>query len=119
MSRIVGGCEAECDPLPETAVNFVNTSLFPGGMANASGQWCGHFWVECELDCGATVIADLTADQFGHAAITIVDGSDGFYRRNLLPHYEPLTKSERRWGHELARKWLSSLHSEEVALAAA
>ncbi|MCZ7862722.1 hypothetical protein O9X98_15210 [Agrobacterium salinitolerans] len=119
MWRIVGGCGAECEPLPAVAAKFVNASLFPGGMSDSRGQWRGHFWVEGELDCGTTVIADLTADQFGHAPITVVDGSDQFYRRNLLPRYEPLTKSERKWGHELAGKWLRGLRGEEFRSLAA
>lgn len=118
MWRIAGGCGAECSPLPEEASKFVNVGLFPGGMSDTSGVWRGHFWIEGELDCGTTVIADLTADQFGHLPVNLVTATDDRYRKNILPRYEPLTTSERNWGHGLARRWLE-LKTVDIDLVAA
>lgn len=99
--RISGGCGEECDPLPENSARFVSLSLFPGGMLDACGGWNGHFWLEGVLDCGTSVIVDLTADQFGHGPAIVADRSDQRYRRNILPTYEPLAEAEREWGEVL------------------
>ncbi|MBY3432689.1 hypothetical protein HFN89_00680 [Rhizobium laguerreae] len=116
--HIAGGCGEECDPLPGSSRRFVEHSLFPGGMLCASGVWSGHFWLEGVLDCGASVIVDLTADQFGHAQVLLVDSSDSRYRRNILPAYEPLVEAERKWGDSFFRKAINMLESAPVCAAA-
>jgi hypothetical protein len=116
--RIGGGCGEECDPLPENSARFVSLSLFPGGMLDAHGGWNGHFWLEGVLDCGTSVIVDLTADQFGHGQVIVVDRSDLRYRRNILPTYEPLTEVERKWGEVLFLQVFDTLANQAFQVAA-
>lgn len=75
-------------------------------MIGQDGDWNGHFWVEGVLDCGERVIADLTADQFGHASVVVTDILDVRYRRNVLATYKPLVLAERTWGNRLFGEWL-------------
>jgi hypothetical protein len=118
MWRIVGGCGAECSPLPTASLRLVNTNAFPGGIRSVDGYWAGHFWLEGVCDCGPSVIADLTADQFGHAKVVIAETDDHRYRKNILSVYDPLTSAERRWGSDLARRLLGDAMREHYDVAA-
>jgi hypothetical protein len=116
--RIVGGCGVECDPLPANSARFVNPALFPGGMLDVRGDWRGHFWLEGILDCGTPVIVDFTGDQFGHGQVLVVDRRDVRYRRNILPTYEPLTETERKWGDSLAKRVSATVEALTLQAAA-
>lgn len=51
------------------------------GALGTDGHWYGHYWVEATTADQATFVVDITADQFGHAAIYV----------------EPLTASKARY----------------------
>ena len=52
------------------------------GALDTSGNWCGHYWVETKMPSGSTFIVDVTADQFGHAAVVVMplDAASARYR---------------------------------------
>ena len=87
---------------PDVAAH-VDLDLWPGGMVDDAGTWHGHFWVEGEAECGGRIIADLTADQFGHGDTVVADGNDVRYRGNIRPgcHDKEFTLAEAQWGSAL------------------
>lgn len=40
-----------------------------GGCRDVTGRLRGHYWVEVSLPDGTRGVADITADQFGHAPV--------------------------------------------------
>ena len=52
------------------------------GILGVDGRWHGHYWVEFRDASRAVFIADITADQFGHADVVLLPlhSSTGLYR---------------------------------------
>lgn len=44
--------------------------LQDGGALGTDGRWHGHYWIEAATPAGQFVV-DITADQFGHAALYV------------------------------------------------
>ncbi|MCS4088662.1 hypothetical protein [Rhizobium sp. BK176] len=87
-------------------------------MLDTSGRWSGHFWIEGVVDCGASVIVDLTADQFGYDPVILADRDDDRYRCNILSSYEPLNGTERKWGYGLFMRAIDTTEDFKFAAAA-
>jgi len=43
-----------------------------GGLRGLDGVLHGHYWVEGQTAQGHAFVADVTADQFGHAAVMVL-----------------------------------------------
>jgi len=87
-----GWAELPADLRPDEE-ETLDIGSFPGGMRDASGAWQGHYWAYgYDLDdLDATgLIVDLTADQFGHAAVVVAHEDDPRYRENILPYDEAM-----------------------------
>jgi len=84
--RVAGGYGVEyCDDQPANLGDFADLGFFPGGMVDECGEWNGHFWVVGgDPDSDHCLIIDLSADQFGHAMVEVIDGDDQRYRENCL-----------------------------------
>ncbi|MFK4705737.1 hypothetical protein ABIC83_002576 [Roseateles asaccharophilus] len=58
------------------------------GALDVHGQWQGHFWVEATLSGGEQFMVDITGDQFGYEAVTVIPVSDAASRYRSSPQHE-------------------------------
>jgi hypothetical protein len=80
----------------------------PGGMMDAQGEWCGHFWVRGgdPDDDHVGMIVDLSADQFGYEEVVVTELNDSRYREHWwLGIDDKVRPSERAWGMQLYAMW--------------
>ena len=68
----------------------------PGGMKGVDGRWYSHNW----LVHSSGMILDLTADQFGHDEIVLVEKGDPRYYANRSAEYAMSRLSECTLGKE-------------------
>jgi hypothetical protein len=76
-----------------------------GGIQDSTDAWQGHYWALRPAD---GLIADVTADQFGHDPVVVTDTSDSRYRPNykkvsLLRHLRDASVTPARWEAAIAR----------------
>lgn len=56
---------------------------FGRGCLDANGVWRGHYWLEAAIADHEIVVLDITADQFGHPPVRVLDA--GAARRCYSP----------------------------------
>lgn len=80
-----------------------------GGAMDSEGRWRGHYWVEGVTPEGTAFVADVTADQFGHAAVYF-ERAELARARYLPGHDEAVTAAV----VELEQGIAVSFHLEEA-----
>lgn len=58
-----------------------------GGALGRDGTWYGHYWVEATRADGQCFVADITADQFGHAPVVVMPLEEAVIR--YRPGHQP------------------------------